>query len=86
MSDYKSWTEFMEAADKKLLSVELTFTSMDKGNMHYEGVFNGEKVHCIACECEVSDYSYSAKETVDSVTQAEYVYLTVGNKVILNTY
>ncbi len=86
MSCYKSWEEFMEAADKNLLRVELTFSSMDKGTMHYKGVFNGEKVYCSASECEVGDYSYSAKETVDSVTQAEYAYLAVGNKAILNTH
>ena len=83
---FKSWNELMENGDKDLLEVELTFSSMDRGVMHYFGEFKGEKVYCSVYECCVNDYDYSAKEKVSSVTQGEYVYLTLNDETVLNTH
>lgn len=83
---YSTWEELMESADKELLNTDMNFSSMDKGVMHYFGEYQGKKVYCSVGEAYVTDYDYSAKEKVSSVTQGCYVFLTVDDKEVFNNH
>ena len=83
---YKKWEDLMNFCDSKLLDLELEFKGINKGELTYEGELCGQKVYCQVSESMISDYDYAPKETVSSVTQSEYVYLLVGDKVVLNTH
>ena len=83
---YKSWEELMENADKDLLNAEMSFSSMDKGVMHYNGEHEGKKLYCSVSEVCTSDYDYAAKEKVSSVTQGYYTVFTVDDEEVLNTH
>ncbi len=83
---HKSWESFVESSSKSLLDTEMIFSSMDKGVMHYNGEYKGKKLYCSVSETCVSDYDYSAKETVGLVTQGYYVRLTLDGGEVLNTH
>lgn len=83
---YKTWEELMEGESSELLNTEVTFGSMVKGVMHYHGNYEGKPVYCSVSEVYVSEYNYSAVESVSTVTQGEYVYLAVDGKEMLNTH
>jgi hypothetical protein len=83
---YKTWQTFYGESEMSLLNTVLTFTSMDKGVMHYSGEYEGKKLHCSVSEHYVCSYNYSAQEAVNEVTQGEFVVLVLGDVVIMNTY
>lgn len=83
---FKKWENFVKESEQELLNVELTFSSMHKGNMHYYGEYRGKRVHCEVSEDYVSNYDYGAIETVASVTQGENVHLQIDEETFFSTH
>jgi len=81
---YKNVDEFRKGTN--LGHVELTFTGMDKGSLYYVGNFSDVKIHCTVAESYLGAYDYSPVETIDSLIQSEFIYMTYGGEAILNTH
>ena len=80
---YSNAEDFCHDYGEDFLNTRLNFVSIDKGTMFYTGEYLGQGISCSVSEAFITDYHYSANDTIRNLVEGCYVTLMVNSEAVL---
>ncbi len=82
----KNTNDFEKNQPNEFLDLKLTFSSMNKGELSYNGEYKGKKVYATASESFVINFDFSSEETPRNLAESEYCTISIDSKLVFNNH